>query len=117
MNTGGISDTRGVPDPGAPTPDRDRLADRIARMAAITDGVPGTGCERLAFGPGEHAAHREFSRQAREAGLTVEHDRFGNTFARLEVSPGVVEEMRAPGVEADSEAGAAPISGAAAPTP
>ncbi len=117
MNTGGISDTRGVPDPGAPTPDRDRLADRIARMAAITDRVPGTGCERLAFGPGEHAAHREFSRQAREAGLTVEHDRFGNTFARLEVSPGGVEEMRAPGVEADSEAGAAPISGAAAPTP
>jgi len=92
--------------PAAPvTPDRDRLAARFTRMAAITDGVPGEGCERLAFGPGEHAAHREFARQAAEAGLTVERDRFGNTFARLEpAGGGVPATPSAPGTAGASAA-------------
>ncbi|HEY4441347.1 MAG TPA: M20 family metallo-hydrolase [Candidatus Elarobacter sp.] len=56
----------------------ERLAD-LAALGATADGI-----DRPLFSAAEHAARTRFAAWARDAGLTVEQDRVGNVFARLE---------------------------------
>jgi beta-ureidopropionase / N-carbamoyl-L-amino-acid hydrolase len=61
---------------------------RLAALAAL--GATESGIDRALFTAAERAARNLFVRWAREDGLTVEQDRVGNVFARLDgVEPGV----------------------------
>ncbi|MDQ6942591.1 MAG: M20 family metallo-hydrolase [Candidatus Eremiobacteraeota bacterium] len=58
------------------------LIERLTTLAAL--GATVDGIDRALFTAAERAAREQFARWARDDGLTVEQDRVGNVFARLD---------------------------------
>ncbi len=58
------------------------LIERLASLAEL--GATAHGIDRALFTTAERAAREQFARWAREDGLSVEQDRAGNVFARLD---------------------------------
>jgi beta-ureidopropionase / N-carbamoyl-L-amino-acid hydrolase len=69
--------------PGMPRIDEDRFARRFAEMSAIGATVAG-GVHRMAATTEDGRCRDLLARWCREAGFTLETDRIGNMFARLE---------------------------------
>ncbi len=59
-----------------------KLHARLAELATL--GATADGIDRALFSPAEHAARQRFAEWAYESGLSVEQDRAGNVFARLD---------------------------------
>lgn len=90
----------------------------FARLRADLDALaqigrdPAGGWTRRAFSPADLAAHDWFAGRAREAGLSVRRDAFGNLIARREARSGPGAPALATGSHLDTVPNGGPLDGA-----